>query len=62
VGDVRDGAFPAEEESFSLAPARKPRKAAGVAAVAHVGGCAAPAPSPDDATSEEGVYSTIDRR
>jgi len=41
VADVRDGAFPAEAESFSLDPGKRaPRADAPLAAVLHVGGCA----------------------
>jgi 3-methyl-2-oxobutanoate hydroxymethyltransferase len=62
ASDVREGAFPAPSESFSLRPGESKRPApAQVAALAHVGGCAAP--SHDGADDDAGgLYSTIDRR
>ncbi len=53
VADVRDGAFPAEAESFSLEPGKRaPRSAQPLAAVLHVGGCA-PAPVESDPVPDE---------
>ena len=53
VADVRDGAFPAEAESFSLEPGKRaPRAAQPLAAVLHVGGCA-PAPVEDEPVPSE---------
>jgi 3-methyl-2-oxobutanoate hydroxymethyltransferase len=50
TADVRDGSFPSEAESFSLAPkSRTARPTPPLAAVLHVGGCApAPASEPED--------------
>ena len=45
VADVKDGSFPAEQESFYLDPARPQRPDATVSALALVGGCA-PEPAP----------------
>ncbi len=40
VADVKSGAFPAEEESFSASPDAQKRKPATVSALAFAGGCA----------------------
>lgn len=40
VDEVRTGRFPSEDESFSMAPARGPKKVATVSALALAGGCA----------------------
>jgi 3-methyl-2-oxobutanoate hydroxymethyltransferase len=68
ASDVREGAFPAPSESFSLRPGSKRAAPAQVAAIAHVGGCAAPGPqsvdgAPDDAGGDlGGLYSTAKSR
>ncbi len=68
VADVKDSAFPNEQETFYLDKKKRPAKKPGtVAAIAHVGGCA-PEPirpaSPaaaDDGGSETKLYSTPKR-
>ena len=58
ASDVREGAFPAESESFSLRGGGDKRASpAPVAALSHVGGCSAPADDPG--TDPEGLYSTV---
>jgi 3-methyl-2-oxobutanoate hydroxymethyltransferase len=60
VADVRDGAFPSDEESFFLEAARRPtRKKASVAAIVHVGGCA---PEPEDDEEETAAPYSSPRR
>ncbi len=64
VNDVRDGAFPGEQETFYLDPKKRARRPpAQIAAIAHVGGCA---PGPEVETEpaapsgdgEGGLYSS----
>jgi len=57
VGDVRDGTFPNESESFFVEKRKPVRKRASVAAIAHVGGCA-PEPMNTD-ESDDGLYSNV---
>ena len=62
ASDVREGAFPAQCESFGLSRGSSPRRAepAPLAAIAHVGGGAAPTTdAPDDVG---GLYSTAKSR
>jgi 3-methyl-2-oxobutanoate hydroxymethyltransferase len=56
IDEVKSGRFPSEDESFSLAPARRDKKPATVSAIALAGGCA-PTPGADGG-SEDGAYST----
>jgi 3-methyl-2-oxobutanoate hydroxymethyltransferase len=52
VDDVRSGNFPSEDESFSTAPARAPRKVATVSALALAGGCV-PTPASSSGGGED---------
>jgi len=66
VGDVKDGAFPSEQESFFIdKKKRAPAKSASVAAIAHVGGCAPePMSRAEESTGQVGetqLYSTPKR-
>ncbi len=55
IDEVKTGRFPSEDESFTLAPARRDKKPASVSAIALAGGCA---PTPGDTgASDEPVYS-----
>jgi 3-methyl-2-oxobutanoate hydroxymethyltransferase len=56
IDEVKSGRFPSEDESFSLAPARRDKKPATVSAIALAGGCA-PTPGAEGG-SEDGAYST----